>query len=111
MDFIASYHSLSDQTALRKMGDSLFYFELPNYFYFFFLDLNQLIGCLDVITVCACNALKKIHAPKLSHTICFHWHKQGFLNKEICKMDILIFAHLGWNKFTDQKIQLLQKFI
>lgn len=91
MDFIASYHSFSDQTALRKMGVGLLYFELPN----FFSDLNQLIGCLDVITVCACSVLEKIHRPKLSHTICFHWHNQGSLNKEICKMDGLIFIHLG----------------
>lgn len=92
MNSIATYHSLSDQTALRKMD--VFYFELP-IFYFIFLDLNKLIGCLDVITVCASNVLKKIHTLKLSHTICFHWHNKGPLNKEICKMDILIFAHLG----------------
>lgn len=91
MDSTATYHSLSDQTALRKID--VFYFELPNFF--IFLDLNQLIGCLDVITVCASNVLKKIHTLKLSHTICFHWHNKGPLNKEICKMDILIFAHLG----------------
>lgn len=92
MDSIATDHSLSDQTALRKID--VLYFELP-FYYYFFLDLNQLIGCLDVITVCASNVLKKIHTPKLSHTICFHWHNKGPLNKEICKMDILIFAHLG----------------
>lgn len=88
------------------MGDSLFYF-----LFFIFLDLNQLIGCLAIITVCAFNVLKKIHKLKLSHTICFHWHNQGFLNKEIWKMDILIFAYLGWNKFADQKMQLVKKFI
>lgn len=74
-------------------------------FFFYNLDLNQLIGlnfCLDVITHCAYNVPKKKYTHHNFPTVfvCIGLIKAFFIKKYV-QWTLLIFPHVG--KFTDLK--------